>query len=128
MSNASVKALLCPYCGTAAELVDSAVIYHGRSYGPAWRCPACPDAYVGCHRGTTRPLGRLANRELRASKVKAHEAFDRLWRGGLMSRSEAYKLLADWMGLDREDCHIGEFDVDQCQAVVELCGQMSGNG
>ncbi|WP_088258626.1 zinc-finger-containing protein [Fimbriiglobus ruber] len=33
------------------------------------RYPTC-DAYVGCHPGTETPLGRLANKELRAGSSK----------------------------------------------------------
>jgi len=44
--------MVCPYCGLPAKLVDSEIIYNGRSFGNAWVCsnyPEC-DAYVGCHR------------------------------------------------------------------------------
>jgi ssDNA-binding Zn-finger/Zn-ribbon topoisomerase 1 len=111
---------ICPYCGSKSECRDSKVIYHGRSYGPAWICGNYPDcdAYVGCHPGTRRPLGRLANAELRAAKKAAHAAFDPLWQSGGMSRKEAYRWLAGALGL--EECHIGEMDVEECGRVVEL--------
>ena len=111
---------VCSYCGTTAVLVDSAVIYHGTSYGFAWKCPACPDVYVGCHQCTRKPLGRLADAELRVAKMLAHAAFDRLWRRGKMSRSEAYHFLAEKLGLPAGSCHIGEFDLDFCRRVVEV--------
>lgn len=83
-------------------------------------CSPC-DAYVGCHPGSTRPLGRLANAELRAAKVAAHAAFDPLWSGGQISRNAAYKWLAEQLGIERRYCHIGSFDVKQCERVVEIC-------
>src|SRR5580700_2416837 len=83
------ESVICPYCEQPAKLVDSAEIYGGRSYGWAYLCSPCR-AYVGCHDGTKRPLGRLANADLRAAKIRAHDAFDKLWRGGAMSRSQAY--------------------------------------
>ena len=69
----------CPYCGSRARLVDSTAIY-GRSYGMTWVCERYPScgAYVGCHPGTTTPLGRLADKKLRAAKKAAHAAFDPL--------------------------------------------------
>ncbi len=112
---------ICPYCGSPAELRDSSVIY-GRSYGPAWICASFPkcDSYCGCHKGTTKPLGRLANRELREAKKAAHAAFDRLWKSGAMRRKDAYRWLADNLGISTDACHIGEFDVPLCRRVVEL--------
>lgn len=113
------SAPICPYCGKKAKCQDSSVIY-GRSYGPAWICPDFPrcDAYVGCHPGTKAPLGRLANKELREAKKNAHSAFDPLWRSKKMTRSEAYKWLAEALGIEQAKCHIGMFDVEQCEKVV----------
>ena len=56
--------IACDYCQASAELVDSKVIY-GRSYGLMWLCRPC-GAWVGTHEGTEKPLGRLANADLRA--------------------------------------------------------------
>lgn len=122
-----IQAPFCSYCGNKSELVDSERVY-GRSYGMMYLCanyPVC-DAYVGCHPGTDKPLGRLANAELREWKKKAHAAFDPLWRNRVqgrqqMKRSEAYAWLAKELGLERERTHIGMFDVLQCKQVVELC-------
>jgi hypothetical protein len=127
----------CPYCGGASHLTDSAVIY-GRSYGPIYLCQPC-DAYVGCHKGTTTPLGRLANAELRKWKKIAHGVFDVVWKDQIekviarrgfapngvkqQMRGQAYKQLAHALGIDREVCHIGMFDVDQCKAVVNVVAQ-----
>ena len=108
----------CPYCGGKAKLTDSAHVYRGRSYGLIWDCRPC-DAYVGVHKGTTNPLGRLANAELRKAKIRAHAVFDPLWKTRQMKRHEAYALLAERLGIDSKDAHIGMFDVDQCRRVVE---------
>lgn len=132
----------CPYCGQPAEYVDSSVVYNGRSYGMIYDCRPC-DAYVGVHKGSNIPLGRLANAELRKWKQAAHAAFDPLWRakfrhrvaggegksgrpGGdhykpVYARNSAYKWLAEQMGIERKECHIGMFDVDQCKRVISLC-------
>lgn len=88
-----------------------------------WVCsnyPKC-DAYVGCHKGTTIPLGRLANEKLRALKKEAHRQFDPLWKSGLMSRKNAYKWLATMLRIPIEDCHIGLFDIKMCQKTINLC-------
>lgn len=133
----------CPYCNAAARLADSYEVY-GRSYGPIWICsnyPEC-DAYVGCHKGTNVPLGRLADRALRAYKKAAHARFDPLWReapriyqlsGDKQERAKAqrvirqrarartYAWLANQLGITPDECHIGMFDCDTCQRVIDIC-------
>jgi len=84
-------------------------------------CRTC-DAYVGVHKGTDRPLGRLADAELRHWRKVAHASFDPLWQLGtfLGRRGDAYRWLAEQMGLPEEKTHIGMFDVSQCQQVIIL--------
>jgi hypothetical protein len=83
-------------------------------------CKDC-DAYVGCHKGTEKPLGKLANKELRQWRMKAHNAFDPFWKHGNMDRSEAYLWLANELGIDVKKCHIGMFDIEQCKRTVKAC-------
>ena len=128
--------LTCPYCGGNAEFHDSsALIYGGRDFGPVHTCenyPLC-DSYVGCHPGTTMPLGRLANNELRYWKKQAHKYFDPLWKDKKIKeaypvyipkttyRKRSYIWLSKKLNLQLEHTHIGMFDVDTCKQVVELC-------
>lgn len=109
--------MICPYCKKEAPCVDSSIIY-GRSYGNVYLCEDC-DAYVGCHKGTKKPLGTLANRELREWRKKAHAEFDPLWKGGRMKRSQAYAWLKKSLNSEK-DIHIGESDIELCQKIVEL--------
>lgn len=119
----------CPYCNAHVNLVDSSLIYNGRSYGPALVCsryPVC-DAYVGCHPGTNKPLGRLADKELRIAKMAAHKSFDPFWRSEghtktrKIKRLNAYRWLAEELGIKESDCHIGMMDVETCRRVVLIC-------
>lgn len=113
----------CPYCGGDVAKVNGQVIYpHRRDlyHKVFYQCRPC-DAYVGCHGDTDKPMGRLANRELRSCKLAAHNVFDKLWRDGGMTRSAAYAWLANSMELTSKECHIGMFDVDQCRKVVSMC-------
>ncbi|WP_028492623.1 zinc-finger-containing protein [Thioalkalivibrio sp. ALE19] len=119
------KAPLCPYCGERSERVTGAEVYPHRPdlAGKAfYQCAPC-DARVGCHPGTNKPLGRLANAALRRAKSRAHKAFDGLWRDGSMTRSEAYAWLAEQMDLPVKRCHIGQFDEAQCEQVVTICSE-----
>jgi hypothetical protein len=109
----------CPYCGKATEYVDSACIY-GRSYGMIYLCRPC-DAYCGVHKGTDISLGRLANRELRELKKRVHAEFDILWApkpAGCFTRKQAYRWLADKMGLPIEETHIGMFSEELCRKAI----------
>ena len=102
-----MRKVYCDYCGRQAEYVDSKVVY-GKSYGMMYLCRNCM-AYVGVHKGTDKPLGRLANAELRYWKKRAHAVFDPLWQRGRFRghRNAAYGWLAQKMGLPVEKTHIG---------------------
>lgn len=75
------KGLICPYCNSKTEYIDSKYIY-GTSYGMIYICKPC-DAYVGVHKGTDNALGRLADKRLRKAKKDAHYFFDKIARTGL---------------------------------------------
>jgi hypothetical protein len=113
----------CDYCDRLAERVNGKAIYPhrpdlvGKQF---WRCQPC-GAYVGCHPGTSTPLGRLANAQLRRAKQQAHAAFDPIWRSKERSRGEAYAWLAEQLGISKNNCHIGMFDVEMCERVVSVC-------
>ena len=128
-----VTAKECPYCGKKPEYVDDSIIY-GKSYGMMYYCEDC-DAYVGVHSdGSKRPLGRLANAELRLEKRKAHFYFDQLWekaikqgRSKLEARNSAYDWLCNELDIPRKFTHIAMFDVDLCKRVVVLSKQFCPN-
>lgn len=111
----------CPYCLQPAKLVDSAKVYKGhRHFGFVWQCAPC-DARVGCHKDTHRPLGTLANAELREARNRAHRAFDPLWRDGRMSRIRAYRWLSHQLRIPAKYTHIAMFDLATCQRVIDVC-------
>lgn len=110
--------LKCPYCGAKARLMDSVVVY-GKSYGKVYVCDNYPDcdSYVGVHKGTDRPLGTLANKELRTARVGCHRKFDESWKSGRSTREDAYKTLSIITGI--ENPHFGQFTLEQCNAFLE---------
>ena len=114
--------LKCPYCGKSSFLVTGKHVYPHRPdlhWKKFYVCDPC-DARVGCHGNTSRPMGYLANAELRRLKMNAHRWFDRIWRQKYMERKAAYKWLAHKMGMTEDECHIGKFNPEQCCKVVEL--------
>ena len=110
--------VFCNYCGKPARLVDSSCVY-GRSYGMIYYCADC-NAWVGVHRHNNKPLGILANAQLRQYKKRAHLYFDRLWKSKRMTRSEAYEWLSKQLGKKPEKTHIGMFEVGDCQQVIKV--------
>ena len=118
-----MRKVTCQYCGREAAYVDSAEIYRGRSYGMIYLCRAC-DAYVGVHRGTDKPLGILAKKDLRLWKNAAHLAFDPLWKSGKFTRRTAYRLLSEKMGLPEDATHIGMFDIENCKRAIAAAQEL----
>lgn len=116
----------CLHCDALAEkVVDASVRGHRSGNRVIWVCRVC-DAWVGCRRGTDKPLGLPANAEVRAARRLAHKHFDQLWKSGEMTRTEAYKWLSQVMGLRYEQSHIARFDLDQCRRVVLMVAKRRG--
>jgi len=113
--------VICPYCEAPAELVDSEEIY-GQSYGMSWLCRPCW-AYVGTHKNSKyhAPFGTLANKKLRELRKEAHRVFDPVWENTSMSRRGAYNWLARTLEIPIKRAHIGQFNVAECQQVIEVC-------
>jgi hypothetical protein len=58
-----------------------------------------------------------------ASRVRAHQAFDRLWLGGnagvaMMPRNAAYRWLGQVLGMPKELAHIRFLSVEQCEQLI----------
>lgn len=115
-----VQEPLCDYCGHPSWLVEASAM-RARHDGLLWACFAC-EAWVEIHEDSPRlkPMGRLANAELRAAKHEAHVAFDLLWKWQGMARDEAYVWLSIKMGLPLACCHIAWFDVSDCKRVITI--------
>lgn len=115
----------CPYCQRPAKLVSGLITYPHRNDLKDklfWHCAQC-NAFVGCHPGTERPLGELANAELRRLRMYCHAGFDVLWKKGDMKRTQAYAWLAGELKIKQDDCHIGSFNEDQCLLVLRILDQ-----
>ena len=120
-----MKTVFCDHCQIDSELVTGKEIYPHRQDLFSlyfYRCPQC-ERRVGCHYGTANPLGGLATAEERVWRMKAHERFDKFWKGGKMSRTKAYSWLSKTMGIPTRKTHIGMFTADQCKEVIRLCDQ-----
>jgi len=101
--------LTCPECGARMVLRNS-------RFGLFFGCTKYPEcrATHGAHQDLGVPLGVPADKETKQWRVKAHEAFDTLWKNGRMSRTKAYEWMRGAMGLSEEEAHIGMFDKETC--------------
>jgi zinc-finger-containing domain len=128
----------CSECQRDAVLVRGADVYRGRADlrdNPIWRCEGCL-AVVGCHPGTTIPLGKLASRKTRAARQRLHAVIDPIWKsapsfyGGIaasdqgrmmqVARHRVYGFLAKRLGIPRSECHVAHFDAATCDRAVEI--------
>lgn len=112
----------CPYCRNRAELVNGDVIYPRRPDlhdKLLYSCKPC-DAYVGCHPGTDKPLGTLANADLRRARMAVHSVLDPLWKTGRFTRKGAYAWLSKQMNMNKYDCHTAKFDMAQCEKAIAI--------
>lgn len=114
--------LLCPFCGNDMILKGTDKYRHrDGSLRTFYACSAYPrcKAVCGAHPDGT-PSSTPADPETKLARMRAHEAFDKLWKTGRMTRPAAYVYLQKLMGLGRDEAHIGFFDKDQCESLIEL--------
>lgn len=52
--------------------------------------------------------------------MRAHAAFDKLWKNGKMERREAYRRLARELGKEVDKTHIGWMYEEEANLVVEI--------
>jgi hypothetical protein len=120
--------MLCPYCGSKVLFKPGTYVYKKYYTENVYVCSNYPDcnSYVGTHKRTGKPLGRLSNKKLRLLKVQAHLYFDTIWKykkkkGDKKARYKGYKWLSKKLNLNFNDTHIGYFDEEYTKKVIELC-------
>lgn len=125
----------CVECGGTAVITSSRDIENLRHFNPRamWLCRC--GAYVGCHKGMRKPLGRPAGPELRRERQLLHRRMDPLWteaypeaepkaRAGLtrLARKRLYSYLQERMRLTEDECHVGHMDraqVEQANRILD---------
>ena len=110
----------CKYCGGRVRCLRGSEYYVRRPdlhHTRRWVCEDC-GASVGCKKGTTQPLGSLADEQLRRMRLYAHKCFDPLWKDKTCTRDCAYRWLSRKMDTSKDDTHIALYDVTQCAKVI----------
>ena len=120
--------LPCPECGARMQLRSTPRFTYRdglpRQFYGCSRWPACPGSH-GAHPDGS-PVGVPANRETKAARMRAHAAFDALWKGGELSRADAYRWMRKALQLDAAEAHIGRFDIDLCERLVAAVAAREG--
>lgn len=110
--------VICPYCNKEAPWVENKIKY-GKNYGKSYMCYYCKDcdSYVGCHNNSRKPLGVLANSELRHWRMKVHSHIDPVWQTGKLHRKQVYAVISKAIG---KQYHTAEADVETCKKILTL--------
>jgi hypothetical protein len=115
--------MLCDQCNTPAQQVRGSKIYphrpdlHNRRF---WYCDqGHPARWVAVGTG-----GTMADQITRYWRQRAHAHFDPVWQSGDLTRSDAYAILSEIMGITKSKCHISQFDYAQCKQVIEISNQI----
>lgn len=131
----------CPDCGRRMKHKRSD---EGKGVRDFLECVYC-HGKMRCN-SLGQPIVLEANRETRYWRVQAHKAFDVVYQNPwdlpelkdkfrtvrrnkrrhhlrLIStmRRNAYHWLADMLGMDRYECHIGNMNKAQCKNVIAVC-------
>lgn len=100
---------ICPKCGEQAVLTTT-------KWGPR-------HDHCGLWSWDSAPL---VDADTHEARKRAHEAFDQVWQAGRVSRSTAYKMLADELGIEPKDCHIKLMSAEVASRVPELAQKIIG--
>lgn len=116
----------CPYCGAAAAMRPAGDIYgyspqsKGKHLYVCTNWPVC-DSYVAAHKDDLRPMGTMANGELRHKRILAHKALDSYQKATHMNKWAGYVWLQVKLGMEPDKAHIAMFSEEECDRVIDLC-------
>lgn len=118
----------CPWCEARVSIVNNSEVY-GKPHGDwpwVFRCGnrLC-GAYVDMHPGTGIPKGTLADSATREARGWVKQLFNGIWQSGYMSKADAVRWLAGKLGIPKEECEVGRFDVRTCQRAVTVCLELA---
>lgn len=119
--------IFCVECDehVQAKLVTGAMVYSDLpkvARDKFWMCNSCKN-FVGCHKNANKnkqkPLGVIANKELRQMRMNIHNVLDQIWREEKrMKRTELYAILSKELGYEY---HTGDIvSIGQGERVLEI--------
>jgi len=85
-------------------------------FGVRYSCPVKGCTIALWDGSTSTP----ADYQTRQARVRAHNAFDALWKSGTLTRHNAYTKLAAYLKLPKRKVHIGRFNQQQCNQAIDF--------
>lgn len=125
-----IPEVICPYCGKKAVLRPASYLYADKKIfdpdGMFYVCSGYPDcdAYVSANKKNQKPLGKMANGELRHLRIEAHRALREIWQRGYMTQASTYHWLSAKMGLHFKETHIAKFNTYFCEETIRLAHEL----
>lgn len=112
----------CPYCGSTVVYKSGKEMFkscpEGVNYYVCTNYPEC-DTFIKTMPNSNKPIGTLANKELRMLRRDAHSYFNQLYLSGAMSKEEAYLWLANTLGCPKREAHIGQLREYSCKLIIK---------
>lgn len=78
-----------------------------------YKCTKCGN-YVGCHPGTTKPLGCIPNNELKRARSYIHDKLDPLWKNYAYGKGRGW-----WYCRIAKELGIKEYHTDWTRSAEE---------
>lgn len=76
---------------------------------------------LGHTKKSMRPMGTMADSNLRNKRIEAHRALDAIWKNGYMTKHSTYIWLQNRLNLREKDTHIGKFSYYLCEQTIREC-------
>lgn len=89
-----------------------------------YQCPVCKN-FVGVHKGTYRPLGVIANSEIKNARRHIHNLLDPIWKTGKIGRKKCYKLISEELGYEYHTANLKT--IDECRTVYRIIQRIKRN-
>lgn len=122
--------IFCVECQKDIEpkLVSGAMVYPRSpklAHDKFWMCNSCKN-FIGCHKNANKnklkPLGVIANKELKQARIKIHSVLDPIWREEKMKRGQVYAVLSKELGYTY---HTGELrSIDEARRVWKIVAEI----
>ena len=104
------RRVVCPDCTVCMRLRGQSRL--------KYVCQECGASLIANKYG--QPLGTPATKNVRRLRMRAHIAFDQLWKSGDVTRSSAQRWIANELGIPFRKCHFGYMNRQQLEVVIDL--------
>lgn len=93
-------------------------------FGDFYGCPMYPACDRIADRSGHDGKWHLSDQATRRARIRAHAAFDLIWKRRCLSRNGCYRMLCGAMDLHPKNCHMKHFSIEQCRKVIETANEI----